>query len=518
MAGERKEGKRRMKKDTATNIQKNVVFGLFGQIIILALGIVIPRLILVSYGSEFNGLVTTVTQIFAYVALLEAGIGNAAINAFYKPIIDENRNGISTVFSAAQKYFHKVTLIYGGCVCLLTVVYPQIVTSELPKLSIALIVLFQGFSGVVTFYFAASYKQLMIADGKNYIVSNIHLLVYILSSTIKIILMNKGVDIVVLQFWGFVVNSIQTVFYIAYVKKKYPWLSYERSADTGILHERKAFLVHEISNTVFTSTDAFILSAFCNLKIVSVYAVYNMIFSALNSLINSINNGLIYLLGYAYVGDREKYIKIHDAYDSLYMALVFAAFSIAYVMIIPFVGLYTRGIVDIQYVDRELPILFVGIQLLSCCRAVSSRLITISGHAKETQVRSIIEAAINLVASIVLVNFIGIYGVLLGTIVALLYRTNDIIIYANKKILHRSPWLTYKKVILNMLAFIAVVFIERWMRSNLDSACSSYYAFSVIAVPLSVATCLLYFGLALAMNKDMTKTVVLMMKQRIRAK
>ena len=69
--------------------------------------------------------------------------------------------------------------------------------------------------------------------------------------------------------------------------------------------------------------------------------------------------------------------------------------------------------------------------------------INYAGHFKLTTPQSIIETVINLVVSIIGVQFWGIYGVLLGTIIALFYRTNDIIIYANTKILKGSPVKTY---------------------------------------------------------------------------
>ena len=57
----------------------NVFYGIIGQLITIALGIVIPRLVLISYGSEVNGLLNSVTQIFAYFSLLEAGVGVASL-------------------------------------------------------------------------------------------------------------------------------------------------------------------------------------------------------------------------------------------------------------------------------------------------------------------------------------------------------------------------------------------------------------------------------------------------------
>ena len=56
--------------------------------------------------------------------------------------------------------------------------------------------------------------------------------------------------------------------------------------------------------------------------------------------------------------------------------------------------------------------------LLSSCRIIDNAVIRITYHARNTIGRSIIETLINLVTSLVLVNILGIYGVLLGTITA----------------------------------------------------------------------------------------------------
>lgn len=62
-------------------IAKNIIVGFGGQLITIILGLVIPRIFIKSYGSDVNGLLSTITQIFTYMALLEAGIGQAARNA-----------------------------------------------------------------------------------------------------------------------------------------------------------------------------------------------------------------------------------------------------------------------------------------------------------------------------------------------------------------------------------------------------------------------------------------------------
>jgi O-antigen/teichoic acid export membrane protein len=441
---------------------KNLIFGVGGQLIVLMMGFLLPRFVLTSFGSEVNGLLATVTQIFTYVALLEAGIGNASITLLYKFISQKDEKGIALVVSATKKYFRKLSGYYFLCVIALTIIFPIAANSNIDKTTIAAVIILQGLSGLINFYFVSAYEQLLIADGRNYVVSNINVTTNILTTLAKIILIFLGANIIIVQLAFLIVSCVKAVVMNKYYKSKYSWLKLDlKNSNTSLLSQRKAFLVHELSTTVFNSTDVIILSFFNSMAVASVYAIYNLVFTALNVFISTINNSFVYLLGQTYHREKDLYTKIHDAYDSFYISFVFSTISCAYVLILPFVTLYTAGVNDVDYIDKNLPILFAIIHLLSSGRAVSARLITIAGHAPNTQFRSMFEAIINLVLSMLLVNIIGIYGVLLGTIIALLYRSNDIIIYANTKILNRLPFRTYLNFGVNIFLFSALVFLNR---------------------------------------------------------
>ena len=103
---------------------KNVLTGFGGQFITILLGIIVPKIFIISYGSDVNGLISTISQIFTYLALLEAGIGQATQNALYKPIQEKNRNAINQICSSANHYFRKLTFLYGIGVLALSVLIP----------------------------------------------------------------------------------------------------------------------------------------------------------------------------------------------------------------------------------------------------------------------------------------------------------------------------------------------------------------------------------------------------------
>ena len=78
----------------------NVITGLLSQGVTFVLAFLIPRLFLVSFGSEVKGMLSTITQIFAYLWLLEAGVGLATVQALYSPVSRDDRDSINAIMSA----------------------------------------------------------------------------------------------------------------------------------------------------------------------------------------------------------------------------------------------------------------------------------------------------------------------------------------------------------------------------------------------------------------------------------
>lgn len=482
-------------------VVNNILISFGTKIVLMLLSIVIPRLFILSYGSEVNGLLSTITQIFSYLALLEAGIGNASINALYKPLDNKNHEQVNQVIGESRAYFRRVTLFYALGVIGFSVAYPLLADSKVDAVTIAGIILLQGIGNCVTYYFSAAHTQLLIADGKNYFVDVITFCINVGTSLSKIILVSAGFDILIVHLVFLVVTLFKAPLILGLCYKQYPWLKPIKTKRFNSIQERGAFIVHEISTTIFSSTDVFLISTFCSFSLASVYSVYQMIFGALNTMVNTANAGLGFLLGQNYYKDHQKFLSLYDRYSTLYSGIVFVVMTVAHLMITPFISLYTAGVADVNYQMAGLSLLFVLINLMSGVRAVAARLIAVTGHADKTKYRSIFETVINLTASVILVNWIGIYGVLVGTIIALLYRTNDIIIYANKVILERSPWHEYKGLLINSAVFAIIAIIA----PQFIIPAGSYLELIVSGFFVTVVVLVIYGSVMILMNRDFLK-------------
>lgn len=464
---------------------------------------IIPRIILVNLGSDTNGLLASLGQFFVYFDLFSAGIGSATILSLYKHLKTNDQKSISEVLSASRLYYRKASRYYLLCVVILLIIFPMIVKTDIPVFTIVSIILLQGIAGYISFVYMRSIICLLNAEGKDYIVTSIGFIIQLLTSIGKIFILVVFKDIILLQAYILVIIIIQSLIYYIYKKRKYNWIEFSKEPNLLHLSQRNSLVVHQITSLVFLSSGSIILSLFTDLKTVSVYAIFMLITNLLRNLLASFYSSTAFLFGQIYQEGKDKYVKFNDIYHILNVTLVSTLFSVTYVLFIPFIRLYTSGVSDVNYIEPVLPVFFCLISMLYLSRTANYNTIMVAGHAKQTVMHSLIEMAINLVLSIALVQLIGIYGVLIGTLASLFYRANNMIIYTNLKIFKRKPWKEYKVWISNFLLFGIIVIFSAFI----DLKIVDYLDFLMCGTILSVLFIFFFFGISYLINRNEYKTI-----------
>lgn len=489
----------------------NIAFGVFGQIITIILGVFIPRLVLVSFGSEVNGLLNSITQIYAYFALLEAGVGTTTLQALYKPTGENDTAGVNRILSAANIYFKKLGWIYLVAVLLFSTVYPLTISSSLPYSWIFLIILLNGLGGVINFWAQGKYVIFLNAMGKTYISTNLGTFTSALTSVLKIVLLLNGCDVLKLQTVYFAINVMKMTFIEWYIKREYQWIDLKAKPDFLALGQKGYALIHQISGLIFNNIDVVLITYFLGLKQVSVYSMYLMLFTYLNNFCYQVYGGFAYRLGQIYTSDIIRYKKFHDIFEVYYLSVVFSMYTIALIFVLPFLNLYTKGVTDINYIDGKLAFLFYFMNLLSSGRASSIMVVNFAGHFKNTVNQTVIESMINLSVSIVGVKMYGIYGVLIGTIAALLYRVFVLVKYANNKLLNRSSLVTFKRWGMNLLVSGMVVYLFNTRHFLIDS----YQMLFLFAVICSIIVFSTFIVLDSVFEIKITKDLLKYLQNRL---
>ena len=466
----------------------NIIVSSATQLITLALGMILPRLILVSWGSEYNGLINSVATIMRYLALLEAGIGTSTLQALYKSFGNQENDETSVVVASAQYYYHRVAFVYGGAVILVSFLFPIFLDTSIDYWTIFWVLLLQGCTGVINFAFRAAYQQLLNAEGRYYVISLVSLLTTVLTYAAKIISIIVFNSILIMQLLGVLIMGVQVAIYTMYFKKQYSWINTKAKVDLSLLENRKYYVVQQLSGLVFNSTDTLVLSIVCGLKVASVYTVYNMIYSALSMVIGIVRTSTNFVLGQAYHRSKESFALIYKLYSSFQTSLGCILASCSVLLIDSFILLYTRGITDAEYIVKFASFLFAMNIILDCMRGASLAGANIAGKAANTTWRYIAEAGINLAVSLSLVNSLGMNGVLLGTVISGVWRSLDSITYFYKKVLYERSSREISFIAVNVLMFCGA-----FTCSNRRQICAtSYLSFFVNAFFVFVAMSIAY--------------------------
>ena len=235
-----------------------------------------------------------------------------------------------------------------------------------------------------------------------------------------------------------------------------------------------------IAGFIHNNTDVVVLSILTDLKSVSIYTVYALVTTGLKRLIQSISEGIVPTLGHAYAsGDKERLNNIFDLYEIIIFFATFILFTAGGLLITPFVQIYTKGIGDANYFRPALGWLLILSEMIFCIKEPYVNMAYSANKFKEISKHAYIEAAINIVLSIILVFKFGLIGVAVGTLVAMLYRTIYHIIYLRTNILNRSIWKVGKKLIIFGIAEIICIIVSSLLFKFEEISVLSWIIFAV---------------------------------------
>ena len=439
-----------MLKNKATLL--NTISTLFLQITLILNGFIIPKLILDTFGSDVNGLVSSITQFLNYIALVEGGITGVIMAKLYKPLTSGDNDKLSAIFVSAQKFYKKIGFIFVFYAIALAIIYPLAFDTGFSFAYVALLTLILSISLVVQYMMAITYKTLLNADKKIYIVSFVQSIIRILEIVLAFLAIKVYPEIHFLKFLTGIIFILQPIIYSYYVKKHFR-IDREAKGDNSLIKGRWDGFAINTAAFIHNSTDIAVLTIFTNLATVSVYSVYALVTNGIKNIVNSLVSSLTPVLGHAYArGDFRELGQKLDMYEYIVFILVFFMFSITGLLITPFVSIYTAGLTDADYFQPLFGVLLVMAEALYLLKFPHLGLAYSADKFKEISKPAFIEAGLNIVMSVTLVPFLGIVGVAIGTIVAMLYRLAFQVYYTSKIVPGRKQWIFYRKLILFAIA------------------------------------------------------------------
>lgn len=453
----------------------------FLQIITFLSGFIVPKIMLTFYGSEINGLVTSITQFISYFNLVEAGLSGAAIFNLYKPLSENNHQKISGIVNAAQKYYIQAGSLFLLLTILLSIIYPFYITIDnMSYLEIAILVLLIGLNGALDFFTLARYRVLLTADQRTYVISFASSIAKLIDIAIIFFLAVNRNSIIIVKGLALTNILIRSLILFCYVKKHYNYLDKTVTPNKEGLNQKWSVLYLQILGTLQSSLPVISLTLFTkDLLLISVYTIYNMILGGINSLLSIFINGLNASFGEIIAkNDQDKLKDIYNEFEFAYYILITVAYSLCLVVILPFIKIYTANIKDTNYILPFLSILFVLNGFFYNLKTPQGMLVGSAGLFRNTRFQTSLQAMILLIGCVVLTPFYNIYGIMIASIISNVYRCIDLLFYIPKNVTKLSYKVTLTKWIKSFVSILICIIASYFISFKINSY-SSWFIFSI---------------------------------------
>lgn len=464
------------------------------QVIHMLVGFIVPKVMLTTYGSEVNGLITSISQLIMYMTLIEAGVSGATVFSLYKPIADNNTTQINKILVASRNFYYKSGKLFILFILLGGFIYPVFIRTEmLNSVEIGLLFIILGSNSILEFFTLAKYRALLTADQKIYVISFANIIQVITNTVLIVILSYLRVNVVTVRAIALSSIMLRTLILWIYCKIKYSYLDFTVEPDNNSLSKRWDAMYLEILVVIQSGAPVLILTFLLSLKEVSIYSIYNIVIYGITMLLSIFRTSSYSTFGDLISrGEKSKFKNLFEHFETLFLITITIIFSITVLVYQPFIDIYTKG-ADISYNYPLLAVLLTFNAFLYEIKSPYSMLVTSKGLFKETKRDSTIQALLLVILSVFGGVFLGIYGIIIGMIISNLYRVIVFYYFTPKYITGYSFRSSLNKWIAALVIFVpfTVFSLISPLENNLGTL--NWITYSLLIALLVVPSTLLVF-------------------------
>ncbi len=406
------------------NAVRNIIWGLVNKIVTLFLPFLTRTLMIYYMGVQYLGLSSLFTSVLSMLSLSELGFSSAIIFSMYKPIAEKDYGTVSALLNFYRKCYDIVGIVILVLGLVLLPFLERFVSGSHPEdINLQILYLIYLFNTVIGYFLFAYKKSLLTAFQRNDIDSNITTvtvtLQYVIQSAIIVLTRNYYIYIVVLPILT-ITNNIVTM---VIVNRRYPEIrcagkiTAEYSA--SIKKKIAGLVTQKIGITILNSADNLVISAFLGLTPLALYNNYYYIMSSVAAILGIFMTSVASGIGNSLVTkSKEENYKDYLKFNFMYVWIVCWCTVCLLCLYQPFMLLWVKAENMLpSYIAVMLAIYFFANKNNDFCGAYKQA----AGIWWEGRFMPIVAASVNLSINIILVQYIGLAGIIISTIISLLF-------------------------------------------------------------------------------------------------
>lgn len=401
---------------------KNLTYAFGGQIIGILISLVARWVFIYTLNVEYLGLNELFTNISLVLSLVELGIGPAMTFSLYKPLAENNREKIKSLMNLYKKAYTIIGILVFVLGLALIPTLPFFIDTmpNIPESIILIYILFVTNTAIS--YFFAYKRSLIISDQKRYIDTAYRYIFYSILNILQIIVLVLTRNYILFLVVQVIMTLIENISVSLKVNKLYPYITEQniKKLETHDMSEIKknvgAMVFHKIGGAIVFGLDNIIISKFIGLVAVGIYANYLLIVNALNIVIGQIFSSITASVGNLGVTEnKDKQLNIFN--KTFFMNFWIYAFVSTCLLVLfnNFIYLWVgeEFVFDIIIVA----VIVLNVYLLGMRKSVLTFKDAL-GLFWYDRYKPLFEAGLNVIVSLVLVHYLGIIGVFIGTTIS----------------------------------------------------------------------------------------------------
>lgn len=412
-----------MKIARTKNTMRNVFFGSINKVMNIFLPFFSRTVIIYVLGAKYLGLSSLFSSVLSFLSLAELGVGSAMVYSMYKPIAENDTKTINALLNLYKRLYRIIGSIILGIGLMILPFLHIIVTEELPG-SINLYTLYSIylFNAVLSYWVFAYKSAVILAFQREDINSKISLVIVPLSYIFML-----GSLFLTRNYYAYViwlpVFTLLTNFIRAFaVNKQFPQFRPEGEVEPelkrSISKKVKALIGTKLNTVVLNAADNIVMSAFLGLTAIAIYGNYYLIMSSITSFTGIIYSSMTAGLGNSLATEsKEKNYSDFLKFSFMNSWMVgwctvcliclyqpFMELWVGEALMFPFGIVLQFGLYFYIYQIRKIPVVYKDA----------------AGIWWEDRFRPYVCMIVNLLLNVLLVQFIGVSGIILSTVFSLL--------------------------------------------------------------------------------------------------
>lgn len=474
-----------MKIARTKNTVRNILTGSVSRIINIILPFFNRTVILYVMGTKYLGLSSLFTSILSFLSLSELGLGAAMVYSMYKPIARNDDETICALLNLYKRLYRIIGFVVLGLGMALMPFLRQLINDEIPpEINLHLLYFIYLFNSVLSYWLFAYKNALLQAHQRNDVNNVISAVIIPASYAVMLGALWLTKNYYAYVIWQPVFTIITNLIRSRYVDRHFPHLKLRGEISTelrrSITKKVAALIGTKLNTVVLNAADNLVMSAFLGLTVIAVYGNYYMIMSSIIGFLGIIYSAMTAGLGNSLqtetveknYRDFEKLSFMNSwlvGWCSVCLVCLYQPFMRIWVgeeLMFPFYVVLELGLYFYIYQLRKIPVVYKDA----------------AGIWWEDRFRPYVCMVTNVVLNILLVQIIGISGIILSTVFSLCISIPWENYTIFKYVFHRSSRAYYGKLAAYCGSMILGGLVCFWLCSLFGDGIPALMARAVICV------------------------------------